>query len=118
MYGVEDHSFSFPLQYACINNHAECVKLLLESKASPQIRNRSTGMVPLHEAASRGHLDCVQIMIAMCVTPLSRTKLDETPADLARKNAFYQCARRLGSIFNSDNCMLQIVLIFSLFCSI
>ena len=58
-------------------------------------------MVPLHEAASRGHLDCIQIMIAMCVTPLSRTKLDETPADLARKNAFYQCARRLGNIFNT-----------------
>lgn len=75
--------------------------MLLESRASPQIRNRATGMVPLHEAASRGHLDCIQIMIAMCVTPLSRTKLDETPADLARKNAFYQCARRLGNVANT-----------------
>lgn len=92
---VKDDLDLTPLHYACINNHAECVKLLLESRASPQIRNRATGMVPLHEAASRGHLDCIQIMIAMCVTPLSRTKLDETPADLARKNAFYQCARRL-----------------------
>ena len=72
------------------------MKILLESKASPQIRNRATGMVPLHEAASRGHLDSVRVMMAMCVTPLSRTKLNETPADLARKNAFYQCARRLG----------------------
>ena len=89
------------MQYACINNHADCVKLLLESKASPQIRNRATGMVPLHEAASRGHLDCIQIMVAMCVTPLSRTKFDETAADLARKNDFYQCARRLGNIFTS-----------------
>ena len=53
-------------------------------------------MVPLHEAASRGHLNCVKIMMAMSVTPLSRTKEDQTPADLARKNGFYQCARRLG----------------------
>lgn len=56
-----------------------------------------TGRVPLHDAASRGHLECVQIMMAMCVTALSRTKEDETPADLARKNGFYQCARRLES---------------------
>lgn len=69
---------------------------MLEFKASPQIRHRLTGMVPLHEAASRGHLDCVKIMMAMSVTPLSRTKEDQTPADLARKNGFYQCARRLG----------------------
>lgn len=44
-------------------------------------------------------------MIAMCVTPLSRTKEDETPADLARKNGFYQCARRLGfDSFTSPSC--------------
>lgn len=36
-------------------------------------------------------------MMAMSVTPLSRTKEDQTPADLARKNGFYQCARRLGN---------------------
>ena len=70
--------------------------MLLNSKASPQIRNRETGMVPLHEAASRGFLDCVRIMLAMCVAALSRTLQDETAADLARKNGFYQCARRLG----------------------
>lgn len=69
---------------------------MLEFKASPQIRHRVTGMVPLHEAASRGHLECVKIMMAMSVTPLSRTKEDQTPADLARRNGFYQCARRLG----------------------
>lgn len=81
-----------------MQNHPECVKVLLESKASPQIRHRLTGMVPLHEAAIRGHLECVKIMMAMSVTPLSRTKEDQTPADLARKNGFYQCARRLGII--------------------
>jgi tyrosine-protein kinase shark len=87
-------------QYACIENHPECVKMLLESKASSQIRNRLTGRYPLHEAADRGHVDCVKIMLALCVTPLSRTKQDETPADLARKNGFYTCARRLGNFCN------------------
>ncbi|XP_046649797.1 tyrosine-protein kinase Shark-like [Daphnia pulicaria] len=94
---VKDDADLTPLHYACIHNHHECLKTLLEFKASPQIRHRLTGMVPLHEAASRGHLDCVKIMMAMSVTPLSRTKEDQTPADLARKNGFYQCARRLES---------------------
>ena len=74
--------------------------MLLESKASPQIRNRLTGRYPLHEAADRGHVDVVTIMLALCVTPLSRTKEDETPADLARKNGFYACARRLGTFLS------------------
>ncbi|EFX72604.1 hypothetical protein DAPPUDRAFT_110578 [Daphnia pulex] len=99
---VKDDADLTPLHYACIHNHHECLKTLLEFKASPQIRHRLTGMVPLHEAASRGHLDCVKIMMAMSVTPLSRTKEDQTPADLARKNGFYQCARRLGIVTKEE----------------
>ena len=104
---IKDDEDMTPLHYACINNHHQCVSQLLNAKASPQIRNRVTGRYPLHEAADRGHLECVTILLAMCVTPLSRTRQDETPADLARKNGFYLCARKLGTFPFSISIVLQ-----------
>ena len=41
-----------PLAYACAHGHSECVKLLLESGAVPDLENQR--VPPLHAAAFEG----------------------------------------------------------------
>ena len=74
-----------PLGFAAINNHPQCVRLLLErAGANPTMRNEQTGWVPLHEAANKGHIDCVATLLEFHAPSKPRTSKNETPADLAR----------------------------------
>uniref|UniRef100_A0A1B6K422 SH2 domain-containing protein n=2 Tax=Homalodisca liturata TaxID=320908 RepID=A0A1B6K422_9HEMI len=87
-----------PLHYACQSNLPNTVCLLItKGKANVQIRNPSTGCVPLHEAASRGHKEVVQALLSMKAPLLPRTAANQTPYDLALQNGFESLAQLLSS---------------------
>ncbi|XP_018327039.1 tyrosine-protein kinase Shark [Agrilus planipennis] len=85
-----------PLHYACQNNFASTVRLLVQSgKANIQARNTENGWVPLHEAASRGHKDVVKELLSLNAPVLPRTNDEHLPFQLARENGHTQCAEIL-----------------------
>eukprot|EP00899_Mesostigma_viride_P011736 jgi/Mesvir1/20563/Mv06235-RA.5 len=53
---------------ACANGDVKLVKELLASGADPTIRDKKTGLAPLHFAAEGGHVEVVRVLLAH-VTP-------------------------------------------------
>lgn len=87
-----------PLHYACQMNLPDTVAILVEKGgANVQIRNTQTNWVPLHEAASRGHIDVVKTLISLCAPLRPRTSDKETPACLAERNGYFDCAKILDN---------------------
>ncbi|XP_012260350.2 tyrosine-protein kinase Shark isoform X1 [Athalia rosae] len=84
-----------PLHYACQSNLPSTVRILISGGANIQARNTKTGMVPLHEAASRGHSTVIQVLLSMNAPVNPRTIADDIPADLARRNGHIDCAKLL-----------------------
>ena len=58
-------------------------------------------MVPLHEAASRGLKEVVRVLLSLNAPVNPRTIANETPADLAKRNGHYECARILSKLHTS-----------------
>ncbi|XP_015522213.2 tyrosine-protein kinase Shark isoform X1 [Neodiprion lecontei] len=84
-----------PLHYACQSNLPSTVRILITGGANIQARNTKTGMVPLHEAASRGHNTVIQVLLSMNAPVNPRTMEDDIPADLAKRNGHVECAKLL-----------------------
>ncbi|XP_039294845.1 tyrosine-protein kinase Shark [Nilaparvata lugens] len=87
-----------PLHYACQMNLPDTVAILVEKGgANVQIRNTQTNWVPLHEAASRGYTEVVKTLISLCAPLRPRTTDKETPACLAERNGYLDCAKILDN---------------------
>ncbi|KAJ9587710.1 hypothetical protein L9F63_018861, partial [Diploptera punctata] len=85
-----------PLHYACQSNLPSTVRILVQiGLANIQARNSDTGLVPLHEAASRGHKEVVRVLLSLNAPVNPRTIANDTPADLAKRNNHHECARIL-----------------------
>ena len=61
------------LHIACEKGQMQCVQILLEAKASPNVKARglpttTSGETPLHVAALFNHEDCVQLLLDDKVT--------------------------------------------------
>ncbi|XP_055903201.1 tyrosine-protein kinase Shark [Eupeodes corollae] len=80
-----DSAGNTPLHYACRTKSASFIRTLIAAKANIQVRNISTGYVPLHDAASHGNLDAVKELIAAHAPHLPRTESGEFPIDLAKE---------------------------------
>ncbi|KAJ8681018.1 hypothetical protein QAD02_016805 [Eretmocerus hayati] len=86
-----------PLHYACQSNLPNTAQILIVGGANIQARHTETGMVPLHEAASRGHLEVIQILLSANAPVNPRTLSDDVPADLAKRNGHIECEKILRS---------------------
>ncbi|XP_069687001.1 tyrosine-protein kinase Shark [Periplaneta americana] len=85
-----------PLHYACQSNLPSTVRILVQiGFANIQVRNSDTGLVPLHEAASRGHKEVIRVLLSLNAPANPRTIANDTPADLAKRNGHHDCARML-----------------------
>ncbi|XP_014214206.1 tyrosine-protein kinase shark [Copidosoma floridanum] len=82
-----------PLHYACQSNLPNTVQILIAGGANIQARHTETGMVPLHEAASRGHREVIEILLSANAPVNPRTLDDEVPADLAKQNGHLECEK-------------------------
>ncbi|XP_055855577.1 tyrosine-protein kinase Shark [Episyrphus balteatus] len=80
-----DSNGNTPLHYACRTKSASFVRTLIAAKANIQVRNITTGYVPLHDAAANGNLEAVKELIAAHAPHLPRTESGEFPIDLAKE---------------------------------
>lgn len=93
---IADSSGYSPLHVACQADQPDVVRLLLEARANPTVRNQITSWVPLHEAAWKGNIGCAKTLMELGDAPLlARTNKNETPADLARANGQNEMAELL-----------------------
>lgn len=72
------------LQVMMMGSHP-VAKLLLEAGADPNVRDRSTGATPLHDAARAGFLDTVQLLVQFQADPHALDNQKCRPVDLARR---------------------------------
>ncbi|XP_012283848.1 tyrosine-protein kinase shark [Orussus abietinus] len=86
-----------PLHYACQSNLPSTVRILISGGANVQARHTETGMVPLHEAATRGQKEVIQALLSVDAPVNPRTLADDVPADLARRNGHQECAKLLAN---------------------
>lgn len=78
------------------------IKLLVGAKANLQARNKTTGCVPLHDAARQGNLPAVRELLA-CGAPLRpRSDDGELPIDFAREGAHQDVAAYLDAFKEAD----------------
>ena len=83
------------LHIAALNEHVDCVKMLLEHEADVTARS-TEGWTPLHTVAQSGHLDCIKLLLLHGADPNERT-LGEgwTPLDIAAETCHTQCVSLL-----------------------
>jgi len=72
---------STPLQWACQRGHPDCVRVLLNAKASFLLTHAHDGRNALHYACARGNMECVGLL-------LSKGAADDTQ-DLNGRKAFH-----------------------------
>ncbi|KAL0157932.1 hypothetical protein M9458_046008, partial [Cirrhinus mrigala] len=71
-----------PLMLAVLGGHTDCVHLLLERGACPDIRDRR-GRTALHRGAVMGREDCITALLSHNVSVLSRDFQGRTAVHLA-----------------------------------
>ncbi|KAJ0050997.1 hypothetical protein NL108_012172 [Boleophthalmus pectinirostris] len=59
-------------------------QLLLESGADPNVRDRSTGATPLHDAARTGFADTARLLVQYHADPNIRDNQNSRPIDVAK----------------------------------
>uniref|UniRef100_A0A0K8TI66 Tyrosine-protein kinase n=1 Tax=Lygus hesperus TaxID=30085 RepID=A0A0K8TI66_LYGHE len=87
-----DQAGNTPLHYACQRDKSSTVRVLIKGGANVQIRNTSTGWVPLHEAACLGHKEIIEILLSVGAPSRPRTIANETPQHLAEEHGYFQIA--------------------------
>lgn len=61
-------------------------QLLLKFGADPNVRDRSTGATPLHDAARTGFLDTVRLLVQFQADPNAKDNKNCRPIDIARES--------------------------------
>ncbi|XP_034389970.1 cyclin-dependent kinase inhibitor 2A [Cyclopterus lumpus] len=85
-----------PLQVMMMGS-TPVARVLLNHGAAPNVRDRSTGTTPLHDAARAGFVDTVRLLVKCGADPQARDNTNYQPIDLARENGhvdvvvFLQC---------------------------
>ncbi|KAM8880055.1 cyclin-dependent kinase 4 inhibitor B [Spinachia spinachia] len=77
-------------------------QVLLRHGADPNMRDRSTGATPLHDAARTGFLDTVRLLVQFRADPRARDHRTCEPVDLARENNHVDVVDFLQSLSNSQ----------------
>nr|XP_056712114.1 ankyrin repeat and SOCS box protein 18 isoform X2 [Euleptes europaea] len=101
------------LHEACRGGHADCVELLLEHKANPNLLN-DDGQAPLHLCASQNSLRCAKTLVtfgALVNQPSEETQ--ETPLHTAAKHGLYEHADlylRNGAMVDMKNSLEETAL--------
>ena len=92
---IQDAEGVTALHIAALNEHVDCVKMLLEHEANVSARS-TEGWTPLHTVAQSGHLDCVKLLLQYGADPNERTKGEcWTPLDVAAEKGHTQCVNLL-----------------------
>jgi ankyrin repeat protein len=83
-----------PLHWTCLEGFAECVKMLLEAKADPNVTNKFFE-TPLREASFQGHVECVKLLITHKANVNLRSKDGESALDIAVLTNSVECTKEL-----------------------
>lgn len=73
-------------------------QLLLKHGADPNVKDRSTGSTPLHDAARTGFLDTAKLLVLSLADPQAMDKTNRLPIDLARENGHTDVVAFLESL--------------------
>ena len=85
-----------PLQSAVAGGHLEITRLLIETGASPNVRERG-GYTPLHTAARNGDVEIVRNLIFGGADLEASSDKDEIPLDMALEAGHNEVAKLLNS---------------------
>lgn len=85
-----------PLQSAVAGRHSEVTRLLIETGASPNVRERG-GYTPLHTAAHNGDVEIVRSLIFGGADIEASSEKGETPLDMALDAGHDEVAKLLNS---------------------
>lgn len=72
--------------------------LLLNFGADPNVRDRSTGDTPLHDAARTGFADTVRLLVQFQADPHARNNKNCRPIDVARHSGNTEVIDFLGTL--------------------
>jgi len=95
MYGVVLRS---PLHLAAMKGNSECIKILLQNGARPDVWDANRVATPLHCAAASGSLDCVALLLnagANVNIGISMTGAGRTPLHYATQSNAISCVQLL-----------------------
>lgn len=73
---VDDDGWT-PLLYSAWENHTECVRLLLDARASLIVAAPGNGSTALHLSAGNGAVECVQAIVRKNEFCLGRQRMEE-----------------------------------------
>lgn len=73
-------------------------QLLLKYGADPNVRDRSTGATPLHDAARTGFLDTARLLVQFQADPNARDNDNYLPIDVARNSGHTDVVTFLDSL--------------------
>ena len=85
-----------PLQSAVAGRHQDVARLLLETGASPNVRERG-GYTPLHTAAHNGDVEIVRSLVFGGADLEAKSDKNETPLDIALDAGHNEVAELLNS---------------------
>ena len=85
-----------PLQSAVAGRHSEITRLLIETGASPNVRERG-GYTPLHTAAHNGDIEIARILIFGGADIEASSEKGETPLDMALAAGHSEVAELLNA---------------------
>ena len=81
---------------AAYKGHAECVGLLIEAGANPDLTTLEGGSAPLHIAARSGHVEVVRLLIAAGVDrDKAKSDCGATPLHMAAEKGHVRVVRLL-----------------------
>ena len=90
----DEETLSSLLHIACQEGNTDCVDLLLEFKADPNIVDE-TGETPLHYACRTGASECVRCLLKANADPMCMDEFDNTPLHYACLSGASECTRLL-----------------------
>ena len=90
----DEKTLTTHLHAVCANGETDCVVLLLEFKADPNITDKE-GMTPLHEACIKNKPECVRYLLEANADPVRADKEGNTPLHYACQKGASECTRLL-----------------------
>lgn len=83
------------LHFACLDNHQDIVKILIEAKIEPNGPSSRQQSAPIHLAAANGHLNCLTYLLKAGADVDIRDSHNNTPLHHACRSCFTDVALSL-----------------------